>query len=82
MTDEQLVRLMDTASERLSDEFEQRVESVRVGTVIAHDAKAARRWMSRPTRGRTQQGATGQALERAVANIALIFPEHVVHGSV
>lgn len=78
--------LLDSATDRLlaqqKREFEEMVEAVRIGTVIAHDANAARKWMSRPTAMQQQRGATGEALEQAVANIALIFPEHVVHGTV
>jgi hypothetical protein len=57
------------------------VESVRVGTLIAHDRKAANRWKAmkgRLTAASGGGGLTGEALERAVASLAVSHPEYVV----
>jgi hypothetical protein len=58
------------------------VEAVRVGTVLAHDAKAARRWHSRRRRAEGKPaGLTGMALERAIAGLAAAHPEYIVTGA-
>jgi len=55
------------------------VEAVRVGTVLAHDAKAARRWHSRKRPGVSRpKGLTGMALEQAVMTLASTHPQYVV----
>lgn len=55
------------------------VESVRVGTIIAHDRQAASRWQSQ-ARPRRERGLAGADLEQAIANMASMFPGHVTHG--
>lgn len=58
------------------------VESVRVGTVIAQDRKAANRWKA--MRGRRavasgdQKALSGAALERAIGAFAVAHPEYVI----
>lgn len=53
---------------------------MRVGTLIASNVDALRRWTSRKRRtGKRPAGLTGNALESAVMNVAAIFPEHVIH---
>jgi hypothetical protein len=75
------------AQDRLDQEhrvaFSDAVESVRIGTVIASNARAARTWRleqkraaSREVRGET--GLSGAALEQAVMAIAGRSPEYVV----
>lgn len=55
------------------------VESVRVGTVIAHDRKAANQWKSRRTSARRRGRKVSQAgLESAIASLAVTNPEYVV----
>ena len=80
LTDELLLDYLDAAQERIEDRFETQVEAVRVGTVIAGNAKAMQRWSTRTRRhGKQQRGLTGAALESAVMNVAAIFPENVIH---
>jgi hypothetical protein len=57
------------------------VEAVRVGTITAHDRKAADKWRRAVERRATrkQRGLVGEALESAVRNVAAMFPENVVH---
>lgn len=56
------------------------VESVRVGTILAHDQRAYDRWRSRSlARHQPQRGLTGDALEREVGRIATLFPANVIH---
>ncbi len=57
-----------------------------MGTVTAHDRKAASRWRSHETRMRARlsgsdRALTGEALERAVMSLAATHPEYVVHGA-
>jgi hypothetical protein len=84
LTDEQLVALFDAAYERRSarvqSDFDAMVEAVRVGTIIAHDAKAARKWQTRKRSAVRSRGLTGMDLERAVAHLAISNPEYVVVG--
>lgn len=61
------------------------VESVRVGTILAHDQKEYSRWRSGRSAQRGQsarRGLNGDALEREVGRIALLFPGNVIHGQV
>lgn len=87
LTDEQLLVYLDAAQDRLSAEaktrFEEAVESVRVGYIIANDRKAHQRWQSHSRRTSTGKGAglTGMALERRIANLAATNPEYVVVGA-
>lgn len=52
------------------------VQAVRVGTIFARDQKAYNRWRSKPSR-RTAS-LSGAALERAVMDVARMFPQNVV----
>lgn len=85
MTDEQLVALFDAAldrrKERVQADFDAQVEAVRVGTIIAHDAKAARKWQSRKRTDVRSRGLTGMDLERVVANLAIGHPEYIRFGN-
>lgn len=73
-----MLGLLDAAIERLTDRFhgeqEARIEAVRVGTIIAHDRNAAHRYrlMLNP-----RPSLDDQALEAAIANVALLFPGNV-----
>lgn len=55
------------------------VESVRVGTVIAHDKRAASRWASQ-SRHKVARGMKGHDLEAAIAGMASMYPGHIVAG--
>jgi len=70
---------MGAASERMYDRFNLAVESVRIGTVIAHDAKAGQRWRRITVRqqSRPSVGLTGAALEQAIARLAITNPDIV-----
>lgn len=77
---------MDAAQDRVtarsSVDFDTMVESVRVGTVFAHDASAYARWRSKHRPGRKRErGLTGAALEDAVMRVAGMFPGNVVRGA-
>lgn len=57
------------------------VESVRIGTLVAHDRKAANKWKAmkgRLTAASGGGGLTGAALERQVMALAASHPEYVV----
>lgn len=58
------------------------VESVRVGTVIAQDRKAANRWKAMKNRRAVSTGdraaLSGASLERAIGAFAVAHPEYVV----
>jgi len=57
------------------------VESVRVGTVIAHDRKALRQWQNRHHRGaQRSRSLSPEQLEAAVTNLASMFPGNVSRG--
>ena len=88
LTSEQLVLYLDAAQDRLTHDidarFSEAVEAVRVGTIIAQDAKAYRRWRSRRPAGSSTSrggGLKGMALERAIAGFAARNPEYVVTGA-
>lgn len=86
LSDEQLVAYLDAASDRIGQhrkaDFEASVEAVRVGTIFAHDQKAAARWRRSLARQDGHQvGLTGAALEGAVATLARSNPEYVVVGA-
>lgn len=67
--------------QRIEADFDAAVAAVRLGTVIAHDRKAATRWdRSVAKRHKTSLGAAGAALENAVASLAATHPEYVVTG--
>ena len=83
-----MVAYFDSAHDRLDSErrgrFVDSVEAVRVGTVAAHDQKAADRWVAsrdgiagQPARGR---GLSGAALERAMMQLAASKPDLFVWG--
>lgn len=83
-----MLGLLNAAAVRVEDRFMAMVESVRIGTVIAHDSKAANRWVTRRRRGsqsRRSAGLTGEALEVAVMQIGELYPGHVIrearHGA-
>jgi hypothetical protein len=85
LSDEQLVAYLDAATERIESQQEAEwataVESVRVGTIFAHDGKQYSRWRTRTTnRSKGSRGLTGAALERAVMRIADMFPGQVQVG--
>jgi hypothetical protein len=66
-----------------ADDFDALVEATRIGTVLAHDAKAARKWRRRPRRPggqRRPEGLTGENLERVVMGLAVTNREYVVFG--
>lgn len=88
-----MVAYLDAGQERIAEhsatDFEQLVESVRVGTVFAHDAKAFKRWRGSGRRlvdaGRRRgdgAGSPGQKarLEQAIAGLAATHPQYVVMG--
>jgi hypothetical protein len=85
LTDEQLELYARASSRRQRDVVEVRhhaaVEAVRLGTVFAYDADAARRWHRDvgSARGRSRgRGLTGQALENAILGMAQRRPDLVV----
>jgi len=57
-----------------------RVETVRVGTIFAHDGKQYGKWKTRQRTTRGQRGLTGAALEAAVMRIARQYPGNVIGG--
>jgi hypothetical protein len=61
LTDEQLVAYLDAAQERLTEaarhRFTDAVEAVRVGTILAHDAKQFGRWQADVARQAGHPGA-------------------------
>lgn len=83
LTDEMLVLYLDTAAARISSREDARVvrmiETVRAGTIFAHDAKAHASWL-RKRKAPSARGLSGAALERAVGGFAMTHPEYVVHG--
>lgn len=83
LTDEQFVLVyLEPAQERRRRsarvEFENAVEAVRIGTIIARNRKALSKWNS--SRRRDQKGKTGAALEHAVMSLQMRNPEYVVVG--
>jgi len=54
LTDEQLASYLDSAATRIRQkrqvDFEDAIEAVRAGTIVAHDAKAYNRWKTDVTR--------------------------------
>lgn len=84
LTDELLVLYLDSAADRIGSraqaEFDTSVEAVRVGTIFAHDGKQHARWMRSRTPKRP--ALSEAALEAAIVNIARMFPENVVRGTV
>lgn len=79
---------LDAASDRLgrrrSGDFDALVEAVRVGTITAHDRKAADKWRRSVERRQApkRRGLVGDALEAAVMGVAQMFPQNVIHGTV
>ncbi len=73
--------MVDRVEGRLSADFDSMVAAVRVGTVIARDKKAARRW-DRDVARRTgrKHGLAGAQLEQAIMGLAATHPEYVVVG--
>ena len=81
LTDEQFVAYLDTASDRLREEAESRVEAARMGVVFAYNAKAYARWRRAMDKlAGKSPGLTGAGLEAAVKSLALTNPEYVVVG--
>jgi hypothetical protein len=77
--------LLDAAVERVESrtmaDFDSAVAAVRVGTIIAHDRKAAGRWDRQvAARNRQSAGLSGAALEHAIAALAATNPEYIVSG--
>lgn len=54
------------------------VEATRLGTVFASNLKAYGKWTSQQSRHAPSSALSGAALERAVMNIAAMFPKNVV----
>jgi hypothetical protein len=73
--------MVDRVEGRAMADFDAMVSAVRVGTVIARDRKAARRWDREAARrsGR-KHGLSGAALETAIMGLASTHPEYVVVG--
>jgi hypothetical protein len=88
LTDEQLVAVLDAASERIAErrsaDFDAMAEAVRAGSIFARDQRQYNRWRQRtrrPSAGRAQSsGLVGAALERAVMGLRATHPEYVVVG--
>lgn len=59
------------------------VEAVRVGTLVAHNRKAADQWRRARDRKaiKSQRRLVGAELEAAVMRVADMFPTNVVHGA-
>jgi hypothetical protein len=58
------------------------VETVRAGTIFAHNQKSYARWQrSVARRDGKQQGLSGATLEQAVISLARSNPEYVVVGT-
>lgn len=81
-----LAHYLDAAAERHARAFDERVEVVRVGSIIAASAKAAARFRalrqrqhlaSTQAEGGGSVGLTGAALERAVLGLATAHPDLV-----
>lgn len=55
-----------------------------MGVIFAHDQKAYERWRKKAHRapGTHRKGLIGQALESAIGQIAQMFPENVIRGTV
>lgn len=75
---------MDAAIDRVNDDFTRQVEVVRIGSIFARDQKAYKRWSQSTRRAPAHRpkGLTGQALEQAVSNLASMFPDNVIRGTV
>lgn len=57
------------------------MDAVRIGTVIAHDRKAASRWHGLQQRATGKAAMSAQVLEGAIAGLARRNPEYVVMGA-
>lgn len=95
LTDEQVFLYLDAALERMEADsqraFHDAVEAVRIGTVVAQDAKALGRWRSlqaraqsvasRAVHGTTGRGLAGAELEQVIYAMAVTNPDIVaIHG--
>ncbi len=87
LSDEQLIALLDAATDRRSErataDFESSVEAARVGYIFARDQKQYAKWRrSTERRNPRKVGLTGTELETAIRGIAQMFPENVIVGTV
>ena len=64
---------MDRVEERARTD----VETVRAGTIYAHDSKAYQKWRRHRLAG---PALSRDALESAVMNVARMFPDNVTRG--
>jgi len=53
------------------------VEAVRIGTIVAHDAKAYGHWQSHQRKGQSSVGLAGASLERTILSLAHAHPDLV-----
>lgn len=87
ITDEQLVAYFDSAQERIErdsrNDYERRVEAVRIGTIFAHDSKQYASWRARITApvaltASDGGGLSGAELDSAIDQLALRRPDLVM----
>jgi hypothetical protein len=70
---------LEQGSDRVLRRFDEQVQAVRIGTVTAYDAKAARRWEQQiRSHGRPKKpGLSGAALHRTIMRLARARPDIV-----
>lgn len=85
MTPSLLVLYTERAEDRVTAEatgrFDDMVSATRIGNA---DQKSYNRWRRarRARAARTERVLSGAALEQAIARVASIFPDNVMHGTV
>jgi hypothetical protein len=64
----------------MSRAFDEQVDAVRIGTIIAFDKKAGDRWrrMRQRAQGTAGQALTGADLERTILGLAVSHPDLVL----
>lgn len=75
---------LDAAQDRITEtgqrRWDEQVEAVLTGTVLAHDGKQLRKWRTRRAKSATDPRRAAASLERQIAALAATHPEYVVSG--